>query len=146
MSVQTNLDLVRTIYDRFSRDDFAGVLELATDDWEGVLVHAGMTFHGKEGFSQFMGGFKGAFPDITIQVQNQVATDEQVVSEITARGTHTGPLFTPVGAIPPTGRTVDFTVCEVIEVRDGKVAKLRNYQDGASIMMQIGVLPAPAGI
>lgn len=146
MSKQANLELARTVYDRFSRNDFDGVLELTTDDWEGVLNHAGMTFHGKEGFSQFMQGFKGAFPDITIQVQNQVATDTQVVSELTARGTHTGPLLTPAGAIPPTGCTVDFTVCEVWEVRDGKVAKLRNYQDGASIMRQIGLLPDPTGL
>lgn len=146
MSKQANIELARIIYDRFSRNDFEGVLELATDDWEGVLHHAGMTFQGKEGFMQFMQGFKGAFPDIAIEVQNQVATDTQIVSEITARGTHTGPLLTPAGAIPATGRVVDFIVCEVWEVRDGKVAKLRNYQDGAAIMRQIGLLPTPEGL
>jgi len=146
MSDQTNLELARTIYDRFSRNDFAGALELTTEDWEGVLNHAGMTFQGKEGFNQFMQGFKGAFPDLIIQVQNQVSHGNQIVSELTARGTHTGPLMTPAGIVPPTGKIVDFTVCEVLELREGKVAKLRNYQDGASIMRQLGLMPSPNGL
>lgn len=146
MSNLSNLELAREIYARFSRNDFDGVLELTCDDWEGVLNHAGMTFQGKEGFSQFMQGFKGAFPDLIIQVQNQVTHGNQIVTELTARGTHTGPLMTPAGTIPPTGKTVDFTVCEVWEVRDGKIAKLRNYQDSGAIMRQLGLLPEPAGL
>jgi predicted ester cyclase len=85
-------------------------------------------------------GFKGAFPDLKIAVTNQVATDDQVVSEFTARGTHTGPLLTPAGEIPPTGRKVDFIVCEVWRIKNGQLVSLHNYQDAASLMRQLGVL------
>ena len=105
-----------------------------------VLVPFGQTFHGRDGFTGFMQGFKGAFPDIRISVTNQVATDDQVVSEFTARGTHTGSLQTPAGAIPPTGRTVDFIVCEVMRIKHGRIASLHNYQDAASIMRQLGLM------
>jgi predicted ester cyclase len=86
-----------------------------------------------------MQGFKGAFPDLRIAVTNQVATEDSVVSEFTARGTHTGPLQTPAGAIPPTGRIVDFVVCEIWKMRNGQLASLHNYQDAAAIMRQIGL-------
>jgi predicted ester cyclase len=102
MSAQDNAVLARRIYQLFSEDKFDDVLELVSQDIEAVLVPFGQTFHGREGFMQFMQRFKGAFPDLRISVTNQVATDESVVSEFTAKGTHTGPLLTPAGAIPPT--------------------------------------------
>jgi steroid delta-isomerase-like uncharacterized protein len=141
MSAHENAALARRIYQLFSDDKVDDALELVTEDVEAVLVPFGQTFHGRDGFTGFMQGFKGAFPDIRISVTNQVATDEQVVSEFTARGTHTGPLQTPAGAIPPTGRTVDFIVCEVMRVKHGRIASLHNYQDAASIMRQLGLIP-----
>jgi steroid delta-isomerase-like uncharacterized protein len=140
MSAQDNAVLARRIYQLFSEDRLEQVLEYVAEDAETVLIPFGQTFHGREGFMQFMQGFKGAFPNIRITVTNQVATEESVVSELRARGTHTGPLLTPAGEIPPTGRTVDFIVCEVWRIKHGQVASLRNYQDSASIMRQLGVL------
>ena len=141
MSAHDNAALARRIYQLFSDDKLEDALELVAEDVEAVLVPFGQTFHGRDGFTGFMQGFKGAFPDIRISVTNQVATDDQVVSEFTARGTHTGPLQTPAGAIPPTGRTVDFIVCEVVRVKNGQIVSLHNYQDAASIMRQLGLVP-----
>ncbi|MFN8514391.1 MAG: ester cyclase [Thermomicrobiales bacterium] len=144
MSTQQNADLARTVYSRFSNDDFAGVLALANEDVEIVFTPAGQTFRGYDGFMQFMQGFKSAFPDITLDITRQTLSDDGVVSEFIARGTHTGPLLTPAGAIPPTGRSAAWPVCEVWRVRDGKVASLTNYQDMATLLGQLGLLPAPA--
>jgi steroid delta-isomerase-like uncharacterized protein len=141
MSAHDNAALARRIYQLFSDDKLDDALELVAEDVEAVLVPFGQTFHGREGFTGFMQGFKGAFPDIRISVTNQVATDDQVVSEFTARGTHTGPLQTPAGPVPPTGRTVDFIVCVVMRVKNGRITSLHNYQDAASIMRQLGLVP-----
>ena len=144
MSAQENAALAQKLYELFSNNQFDEAVALAAEDMEVVLVPFGQTFHGPEGFRNFMMGFKTAFPDIIInQVVSQIATDEAAVSEFTARGTHTGPLMTPAGEVPPTGRTVDFTVCEVWQIRDGKIASLHNYQDSASLMRQLGLLPEP---
>lgn len=139
MSAQDNMALSKKIYQLFSNNQFDNALALATEDVEIVLTPFGQTFHGHEGFSNFMQGFKGAFPDLQINITHQVATENEVVSEFTARGTQTGPMLTPAGEIPPTGRTVDFIVCEVWSVKNGKVASIRNYQDAASIMRQLGL-------
>ncbi len=136
--------LARTVYAFFSNNQFDRVLELATDDVEIAFIPTGQFFRGKAGFLDFMKGFKTAFPDIQIEVINQVVTGTQVVSEFRVWGTHTGPLRTPDGEIPPTNRKAEWTVCEVWQVRDGKLAGLRNYQDSATLMRQLGLLPETA--
>jgi steroid delta-isomerase-like uncharacterized protein len=140
MSTQNNADLARTIYRLFNEGKLDQVVELANEDVELILIPFGQTFHGREGFMNFLQGFHSAFPDITITVTNQVAAGDQVVTEFTARGTHTRPLQTPAGEVPPTGRVVDLTVCEVWQVKNDRLAALRNYQDMASMIRQLGLI------
>ena len=146
MAEQNNGELARTIYDRFNRNDLAGVLELATEDWAGVAHHVGMSFAGKDGFMQFLQGFKGAFPDCAVTITNQVLAGDQIVNEISWVGSNTGPLQTPTGALPPTGRSVHSVACEVWRIKDGKLAEIHNYQDGTAILAQLGLLPQPAPV
>lgn len=143
MATQSTGELARAIYDSFNRGDYDGALALATDDWQGVAHHIGMSFSGKDGFMQFMQGFKGAFPDCTVTITNQVVDGEQLVNELSWVGTNTGPLPTPAGELPPTGREVHGVACEVWRVRDGKLAALQNYQDSSAILAQLGLLPQP---
>ncbi len=142
MSAQENAALARKLYQLFNEGKLEDALALATDNVHVDLVPFGQTFHGREGFMQFMGGFKGAFPDLTITVTNQVAVDDSVVSECTWTGTHTGPLMTPQGAIPPTGKkVVGGRFCEVWSVKNGKLTSIVNYQDAASWLRQLGLAP-----
>ena len=141
MSAQNNAVLARELYDAFNRKDYESCLSLVSEDLEAVLIPFGQIFRGREGFRDFMQGFAGAFPDIRIQVTNQVASEDQVVNEFTARGTHTGSLMTPAGPIPPTIRAVDFIVCEVYQVKNGKFTGLHNYQDAAGLLRQLGLIP-----
>jgi steroid delta-isomerase-like uncharacterized protein len=141
MSTQENEALARKIYQLFSDDKYDDVLALVTEDVEVILYPFGQTFNGREGFDNFMKGFKSAFPDLKLQVTNQVASEDQVVSEFMGKGTHTGTLLTPAGEVPPTGRTVDFNVCEVWRIKGGKLASLHNYQDSAALLRQLGLMP-----
>lgn len=143
MSAQDNAALARELYARFNRHDIEGALTLATEDVEVTIVPFGQTYRGRQGFNDFMAGFATAFPDIALSVINQVAAEDQVVNEFTWTGTHTGPLMTPAGAVPPTGRRVESQVCEVWGIKDGKLASLRNYLDAAGLMRQLGLLPEP---
>ena len=136
--------LARTIYEHFSNDEFDAVLALADDDVEITFVPTGEHFHGHEGMRQFMMGFKDAFPDVRLDLVDQIVAGDRVVSEFIARGTHTGPLHTPAGDVPPTGRRAEWQVCEVWQVRDGKLAALHNYQDSATLARQLGLEGATA--
>lgn len=141
MSAQDNAALARKLYDAFNNQNLDACLALATEDIEVVLVPFGQTFNGKAGFREFMTGFAQAFPDLTITVTNQIATEDQVVSECNWRGTNTGPLMSPQGEIPATGKTVEGAAfCEVWGIKNGQVASLRNYQDVATWLRQLGLV------
>ena len=43
-----------------------------------------------------------------------------------------------------TGRPAEITICNVIELRDGKVYREREYMDMYTMMTQMGVVKAPA--
>ena len=133
--------LARTIYACFNENRLDDALAYAADDVVVTLMPFGQTFTGREGFRAFMQDFKTAFPDCTVNLAKQWATPNGIVNEFQAQGTHQGPMASPAGAIPPTGRRIDYPVCEVWEVRDGKLARLRNYFDTASMMRQLGLLP-----
>ena len=78
-----------------------------------------------------------AFPDVTFELRHQYAPSDDVsIIEFTARGTHQAPL----DDIPATGKHVTINVCNVIEVRDGKIHREREYYDTLAILQQLGVM------
>jgi steroid delta-isomerase-like uncharacterized protein len=134
-----NLALVAKVYDLWNDRDLERALDLATDDIEIRLVATGQTLTGRDGFRRFMERFVSASSDMKKHITNQVVSADQVVSEFTLRGTHDGPLRTPTGEIPPTGREIQLEVVEVIGVRNDKIAWIRNYSDTTTLMRQLGV-------
>jgi steroid delta-isomerase-like uncharacterized protein len=134
-----NLALVAKVYDLWNDRDLERALDLATDDIEIRLVATGQTLTGRDGFRRFMERFVSASSDMKKHITNQVVSADQVVSEFTLRGTHDGPLRTPTGEIPPTGREIQLEVVEVIGVRGDKIAWIRNYSDTTTLMRQLGV-------
>ena len=136
---EANVALVKKVYDLWNNRDLDGAVDLATDDVEIRLVALDQTLIGRDGFRRFMERFATASSDMKKAITNQVASEDQVVSEFRLRGTHDGPLRTPHGKIPPTGHAVDLPVVEVIAIRGGRVASIRNYSDTATLMRQLGV-------
>ncbi len=139
MSAQSNKDLQNRVYGLFSTGKEDDVLKHATADVVVEMIPFGQVHRGHGGFREFLGGFKTAFPDLRIEVTRQIADDDRVTAEFVAYGTHSGPLMTPGGPVPATGKPVTFTVCEVWDIRDGQIAGIRNYQDAASLMRQLGL-------
>lgn len=134
----------KKIHDLFSMNKFEEVVNLATDNIQVVNHGTGQTFNGKEEFRSFVMGFKTAFPDLVIKHTNVFEDGNgQVALEFEAEGTHTGPLASPGGSIPATGKKVKFIVCEIHRVENGKIASIHNYQDSGSLMRQLGLMPAP---
>jgi steroid delta-isomerase-like uncharacterized protein len=139
MSPQSNAKLAQEIYNAFSNNQYDDVLARSAEDVEIVFTPTGQVYQGHDGFKAFMQGFKGAFPNIRLNIKDQVATDDAVVTEFMAVGTHTGPLQTPAGDIPATGRTAEWPVVEVWRVKNGKVVSLHNYQDLGTMLRQLGL-------
>ncbi len=142
MSLQDNAYIAQNIHPLWTERQFDRILsEMIDEDVEWTTVPFGETFRGREGFRQFMQGWADAFPDGRAEDTHVYVGEDFAVTEFVGRGTHEGPLRGPEGEIPPTGRRVEFELCEVYQIRDGKIVSARTYFDAAGLMSQLGVLP-----
>lgn len=140
MTTHDNAALAKRLYELFNEGKLEEAADLADPEMRVEVVAFGVELTGRDGFLGFMTGFKTAFPDLTITVLSQVATADRVVSECSWRGSHDGPLGTPSGEVPATGRQVEGArFCEVWHVRDGRITRLVNYQDVTTWLRQLGL-------
>jgi predicted ester cyclase len=68
---------------------------------------------------------------------------DTVVAEFVLRGRQTGPLVAPAGTIPPTNKMIELPSIGVYELRDGKLAASRGEFDRMTLLVQLGLMPAP---
>ena len=87
-------------------------------------------------------GWATALPDSNASFDNVSASGNTVTLELTWRGTHNGPLQTPTGALPASGRKIEIRACQVVDVADGKVQAVRHYFDMATMLQQLGAFSA----
>ena len=114
-------------------------------DFDGMrnLCHPEYTFTGGDG-KEVTGGpeiavtigrmWAAAFPDAKIEVKQVYTQGNVAIAEMIGRGTHSGSFM----GTRPTGRPVVVVFCTVIELRDGRVYRERQYLDLYSVLSQIG--------
>lgn len=139
-----NATLARSLYDAFNSRDFDREAALWADEGVMTNVGSGEQLRGPEGSRQSNRFWAEAFPDGRVTVDRVVAADPYVVVEFTGRGTHTGTLTSPAGSIPATGRSVTLQLCDVLELRDGKVWSRQRYFDTGAMMAQLGLTAGQA--
>ncbi len=121
-------------------------------DWPHIreLMHKDYSYTGGDGKVQpgidagmaIAQMFASAFPDGRMDLKNVYACGANMsIFEFTGRGTHKGELM----GMAPTGRQVNIPVCNVIEVRDGKIVAEREYFDMMTMLQQLGLAPTAAG-
>ncbi len=145
MSARDNEAIVRELHEAFNDRDLDRAAAYATEDAEYLTVATGETFHGAEGFEQYMQNWIDAFSDASTEITAIHAGDDFAVVEFTGRGTHDGTLRSPAGEMPPTGRVTENRFCEVLHIENGKISRSRTYLDMATMMAQLGLIPAPEG-
>lgn len=74
-----------------------------------------------------------AFSNIQIEIIQQVAEGDRVVTHITARGEHSGTFF----GIPPTGKSISTSVIRIDRIQDGKIAEHWSVSDVSSLILQL---------
>ena len=89
-------------------------------------------------------GWAAAFPDSKATFEAAHVSGNTVILEVTWRGTQSGPLRTPAGDIPATGKKIEMRACQVVDIADGKARGIRQYFDMATMMSQLGVNPVGA--
>jgi steroid delta-isomerase-like uncharacterized protein len=95
--------------------------------------------HGQEGAKQFFGALRGAFPDLHVTVEDQLAEGDRVATRWTARGTHQGRFQ----AMPATGRQMTMTGMTIFRIANGKIVEGWTNADTLGMLQQLGAVPAP---
>jgi steroid delta-isomerase-like uncharacterized protein len=138
---QANAALVREVHAAWNRRDFDRIVAQTAEEFDWVMVPTGQTFRGLAGIRQYAQGWATAFPDGQIEDTRVTAGDSGAVVEFIGRGTHTGPLVSPAGEIPPTGRRIELTFCEAYRIKNGKIVGGAIYFDMAGMLQQLGLMP-----
>jgi steroid delta-isomerase-like uncharacterized protein len=77
---------------------------------------------------------KGAFPDLTVEIDDIVAEGDRVALRLTIHGTHQGEFL----GMPATGRPVSYVSHEFYRVANGLIAEEWICSDTAGLFQQIG--------
>lgn len=84
--------------------------------------------------------YRTASADIHYTIEDQVAVGDSVVTRWTARGTHTGSFL---GA-PASGKSYTITGIGIERLVNGKIAETWINWDSLALLIQLGLVPAPA--
>ena len=118
--------------------DMATFVAGFADDGYMTDIPAGATLRGKA-IGDYIGALTAAFPDIHRELFGVYVAGNAVVVELAVRGTHTGTLSLPSGALAPTGRTIDVPCCDVFKLENGKVTSFHCYNAASVMQQQLGI-------
>ncbi len=144
MTAQENEAIARADVELYNTRDLDRIATLYSADAELTDVATGETFRGPEGALRFNQSFITAFPDSQCEIISVLANERNAAVEFWGRGTHTGPLVSSAGTIPPTGRKVELRFCQILEIQGGKITHASMYWDANTMMTQLGLVPEAA--
>ena len=89
---------------------------------------------GPEGVLYFFNQFlRPAFPDLKVEIYDQVAEGDKVATRKAFHATHRGPFL----GVPASNKKVVIEVIDIIRLRDGKFIEHWNILDLQNVLMQI---------
>jgi steroid delta-isomerase-like uncharacterized protein len=106
---------------------------------EGVAHGLGQDLHGPAEFKTFHATFRGAFPDVRVQIDDMIAESDRVAYRFTATGTHRGSNL----GFAATNRPVRFLGMGSVRIANGRIVEGWNILDQLGMLTQLGAVAAP---
>jgi len=95
---------------------------------------------GRKAIVDLEAGMFGAFSDVSWRIEGTVSEGDRLAVEFAVAATNTGPLPTPKGHVPPTGRRIEVRGASVLRLTpDGQIAEEHRHVDMAGMMAQLGL-------
>jgi len=124
MSDEETLRRNKAVVIRFNREviengDLAAFEEIMAPDFVNRTAAPGVA-PGPDGMLFVLNQvLRPAFPDLRVEIHDQIAAGDKVTTRKTLRGTHQGSLQ----GIAPTGRSIAIEVIDIVRLRDGQYAE-----------------------
>ena len=136
-----NLALARRVIDEvFNAGKLDLVDELVTGDYVGHDAALPDDLRGPEGAKLSVAGYRAAFPDLHITIEDQLAGGDQVATRWTGRGTQLGAL----GGRPARGKLPRVPGNTSDKIGNGRIAESWTNWDTLGMLQQLGAVPALA--
>ncbi len=94
---------------------------------------------GTEAFKEYVNFLRTAYPDMKIEADELIVSDDMVIMLMRFIGTNTGPR----GDAPPTGKNVKVSGVIITRIDHGKIAEEWFYVNMASVFRQLGFTITP---
>jgi ketosteroid isomerase-like protein len=131
---------VREAYAIAERMDLERWSSLFTDDGTFTDQSVRITYRGPDELQYPVRNYGTAFGDMHRELYDVWTVEDTVIVRLALQGTHTGPLETPFGTIPPTGKTMDAPCADIFELENGKIKRFDCFPEGSVILTQLGVI------
>ncbi len=85
-----------------------------------------------------------AIPDVRFSLDDMYVKGDKIAWIFTMSGTISGPFRTPLGELPPTGKSFRFSGVAVDRIVEGKIAEEWLYYNVLEILQPLGLTLAPS--
>jgi steroid delta-isomerase-like uncharacterized protein len=133
-------EVATRLLEAFNAADWEGFRAGVADDVVYLEAGTGRRIEGADAYLELCRGWREALSDVRGTVRRSLEGGDVSALEVHWEGTHDGPLQTPEGVIPATGRSVGIEATLWTEVRDGAVVEVHHHLDVMALMAQIGAL------
>jgi steroid delta-isomerase-like uncharacterized protein len=139
MSVENNKAIARRFVQVWGDGNLDVVDELAAPSLVVRYPTIPQVIQGSRAFRHVLAGFRSAFPDSALRVEEEIAEGEKVVIRWSFSGTHKGDIL----GVPPTDKKVTWTGITIYRIVDGKVVEEQGEEDFAGFFRQVGLVRQP---
>lgn len=138
MSTATPKEIARQFIQAWNADQRHLADEWAAPNLTASYPHFDTPINGRDAFKEMLAQTHRFFPDLTMDVHEIVAEDDNVVVHWTYRGTfREGEMF----GVRASGQSVTVTGMTLYQIEDGCVVMERGVVDNAGLMQQLGATP-----
>lgn len=128
----------RLVEEAFNQGRLDVTEELVASDFVGHDPSLPEEVRGPAGVKEVIAGYRAAFPDIQITIEDQIADGDLVVTRWRATGTHQGELM----GMPATGKQATVTGITIDRIADDQIVESWDNWDTLGLMQQLGAIPA----
>lgn len=138
---------VKSISERYlkvwNEGDLEIIDELHAADYVRHYVDIYEDIVGIDAYKKWVTDTRTIYPDFTATIEETIFKDNKIIIKAAVTGTNTGPLITPMGELPPTGKKIRFRLADIIRVVDGQITEEWIYFNQAPVLQQLGFTLVP---
>ena len=140
MSDQEMIEVAHAAIRSFNDADWEAARRLHAENIVYIEKPTGETIKGYEAFEAKCHEWKALMSNCGGTIGDTLVSGDWVVVEVVWSGTQSGPLKTPMGEIPPSGKSMNNPGVQLQRIENGQVAEIRNYFDMLVILSEFGAL------